>query len=49
MCSSRGEAVERKVEITGEDVLAMLGGPVGSVRLKCAFLALEAVKKAVST
>lgn len=32
-------------KITGEDVLKLLGGPVAPARLKCAFLALEAVRK----
>ena len=32
-------------KITGEDVLKLIGGSVAPARLKCAFLALEAVRK----
>lgn len=32
-------------KITGRDVLEMIGGPVAPARLKCAFLALEAIRK----
>ena len=37
--------VSALAKITGRDVLKMIGGPVSPARLKCAFLALEAVKK----
>ncbi len=37
--------VKTLVKITGEDVLKLIGGPVTPARLKCAFLALEAIKK----
>lgn len=32
-------------KLKGEDVLEMIGGSVAPARLKCAFLALEAVRK----
>ncbi len=32
-------------KITGQDVLKLIGGEVAPARLKCAFLALEAVRK----
>lgn len=43
----KGKSVEAVKKITGEDVLAMIGGKKNfpPARLKCAFLALEAVKK----
>lgn len=43
----KGKNVEAVKKITGEDVLAMIGGKKNfpPARLKCAFLALEAVKK----
>ena len=40
-----GKPVSAISKITGRDVLKMIGGPVSPARLKCAFLALEAVKK----
>ena len=39
------KSVSALAKITGRDVLKMIGGPVGTARLKCAFLSLEAVKK----
>lgn len=43
----KGKKVEMVKKITGEDVLELVGGKKGfpPARLKCAFLALEAVKK----
>lgn len=41
----KGQKVERIKKITGEDVLALLGGPVAPARLKCAFLPLEALRE----
>jgi len=41
----RNKKVAALSEITGEDVLELLGGPVAPARLRCAFLALEAVRR----
>lgn len=41
----KGKSVSVISKITGEDVLELLGGAVAPARLKCAFLALEAVRK----
>lgn len=40
-----GKKVSELDKITGQDVLGLIGGAVAPARLKCAFLALEAVKK----
>lgn len=44
----KGKKVSELERITGEDVLGLIGGSVTPARLKCAFLALEAVKKVIS-
>lgn len=41
----KGKSVAKISEITGQDVLSLIGGNVAPARLKCAFLALEAVRK----
>ena len=41
----RGKSVSAISKITGQDVLKLMGGPIAPARLKCAFLALEAIKK----
>ena len=41
----KGKRVEDLAKITGKDVLTLIGGSVAPARLKCAFLALEAVRK----
>lgn len=41
----KGKRVSIISRITGQDVLGLIGGNVAPARLKCAFLALEAVKK----
>lgn len=41
----RGKSVSALSKIAGEDVLKLIGGSIAPARLKCAFLALEAVKK----
>ena len=41
----KGKKVEVVNKITGADVLKFLGGSVAPARLKCAFLALEVIKK----
>ncbi len=41
----KGKSTKEIKNISGEDVLELLGGQVALARLKCAFLALEAVKK----
>ena len=41
----KGRRVKELERITGQDVLGLIGGNVAPARLKCAFLALEAVKK----
>ena len=41
----RNKKISTLSKITGEDVLELIGGPVAPARLKCAFLALEAVRK----
>ncbi|MBI2327039.1 iron-sulfur cluster assembly scaffold protein [Candidatus Curtissbacteria bacterium] len=41
----RGKSVESVGKLTGQDVLSLIGGPVAPARLKCAFLALEAIRK----
>jgi|SRR3989344_5531018 len=40
-----GKSAKQIEKITGQDVLGLIGGNVAPARLKCAFLALEAVKK----
>ena len=44
----KGQSLDVISKITGEDIFAMLGGPVAPARLKCAFLPLEAVKRVIS-
>ncbi|MDZ4209901.1 MAG: iron-sulfur cluster assembly scaffold protein [Candidatus Curtissbacteria bacterium] len=41
----RGKSVSALSKITGRDVLKLIGGSVAPARLKCAFLALEALRK----
>lgn len=41
----KNKSVKSLSKITGEDVLKLIGGSVAPARLKCAFLALEAVRK----
>ncbi|MCR4324069.1 MAG: iron-sulfur cluster assembly scaffold protein [Candidatus Curtissbacteria bacterium] len=41
----KGKSVRTVSKLIGDDVLEMLGGPVAPARLKCAFLALEALRK----
>lgn len=41
----KGKSVSKVSNITGRDVLDLIGGPVAPARLKCAFLSLEAIKK----
>ena len=41
------KSVSALAKITGRDVLKMIGGPVGPARLKCAFLSLEVLMKAL--
>lgn len=41
----RGKSINKISQITGQDVLGMIGGAVAPARLKCAFLALEALRK----
>ena len=41
----RNKKISALSKITGKDVLKLIGGKVAPARLKCAFLALEAVKK----
>lgn len=43
-----GKRVKELESIGGEDVLEMIGGKIAPARLKCAFLSLEAIKKAIS-
>lgn len=40
-----GKKVSVISRITGQDVLGLIGGSVAPARLKCAFLALEAIKR----
>lgn len=42
----KGKSVKELEKITGEDILELLGGTVAPARLKCAFLPLEAIRKA---
>lgn len=42
----KGRKVSQLAKITGQDVLGLIGGSVGPARLKCAFLALEALRQA---
>jgi len=41
----RNKKISTLSKVTGEDVLKLIGGSVAPARLKCAFLALEAVRK----
>jgi len=41
----KSKRVKELEKITGNDVLKLIGGSVAPARLKCAFLALEAVRK----
>ncbi len=41
----KNQKISILAKITGEDVLKLIGGSVAPARLKCAFLALEAVRK----
>ena len=41
----KGKSIDTISKITGQNVLNLIGGNVAPARLKCAFLALEAVKK----
>jgi nitrogen fixation NifU-like protein len=41
----KGKSVSSAIRFKGEDVFDLLGGAVSPARLKCAFLALEAIKK----
>lgn len=41
----KNKSIDVLAKITGEDILKLIGGPVAPARLKCAFLALEAIKK----
>lgn len=45
----KGKSIAKLSEITGQDVLGLIGGSVAPARLRCAFLALEAVKKLASS
>ena len=50
-CSMLSEFIKKKkisfvAKITGQDVLELIGGPVSPARLKCALLALEALRQA---
>ena len=42
----RNKKISTLTKITGEDVLKLIGGSVAPARLKCAFLALEALRRA---
>ena len=44
----KGKKISTLSKITGEDVLKLVGGSVSPARLKCAFLALEAVRRIVT-
>jgi len=44
----KGKNVSVLSKMTGEDVLKWIGGTVAPARLKCAFLALEAVRRIVT-
>ena len=41
----KGKSIKAISKITGQDVLGFIGGSVAPARLKCAFLALEALKR----
>lgn len=41
----KGKKVSSLAKIEGKDILDLIGGPVAPARLKCAFLALEALRK----
>lgn len=41
----KGKSVKDLERITGQDILGLIGGSVAPARLKCAFLALEALKR----
>ena len=41
----KNKPVKTLAKITGQDVLKMIGGSVAPARLKCAFLALEALRR----
>lgn len=41
----KGKSIKSIEKITGQDILGLIGGNVAPARLKCAFLALEAVRK----
>lgn len=41
----KGKRVKELEKITGQDVLGLIGGSVAPARLKCAFLALEALRR----
>lgn len=45
----KGKSLSVINKITGQDMLKLIGGPIAPARLKCAFLALEAVKKLASS
>jgi nitrogen fixation protein NifU and related proteins len=44
----KGKSFKQIKALRGEDVFRMLGGPVSPARIKCAFLAFEAVRKVSS-
>ena len=41
----KGKSLKSLSKISGNKVLELIGGPVTPARLKCAFLALEAIRK----
>ena len=43
----KGKSIKALSKITGQDVFGLIGGEVAPARLKCAFLALEAVRKLI--
>ena len=45
----KGKSAKQIEKITGQDVLGLIGGEVAPARLKCAFLALEALRKLPSS
>lgn len=44
----KGKSIDVISKITGEDILEFIGGSLTPARLKCAFLALEVIKRVTS-
>lgn len=43
----KGKSTQQLTKISGDTVLALMGGKIAPARLKCAFLPLEAMRKAL--